>query len=355
MCRNHRDPVQCIVPPNILRHLAKSGDPEVQDAALRTLAIDTTIRFTRAIVERDLLPAERLTSATIASPQRSIYDAKDETSTQRTSLLRSEGQPASPDSSANEAYDGLGATFQFYWQVFQRNSIDGAGLPLVAFVHYGQKYDNAFWDGQEMVFGDGDGVLFGRFTAAVDVIGHELTHGVTGSEANLDYTGQSGALNESVSDVFGSMIKQYSLGQTSAQADWLIGAGLLAPGVNGKALRSMENPGTAYDDPRLGGKDPQPDSMAGYVQTTEDNGGVHLNSGIPNRAFTLFAKSLGGNSWDRAGQVWYDTLRDRSLRKNATFRDFAHRTSINASHRYGAGGDVVKALQAAWTTVGVKA
>src|SRR5437588_9073473 len=118
-------------------------------------------------------------------------------------------------------------------------------MPLIASVHYGKNYDNAFWDGQQMVFGDGDNVIFIGFTGATDVIGHELTHGVTGSEANLIYHGQPGALNESISDVFGSMVKQYKLNQKSDEADWLIGAGILAKGIQGKALRSMKQPVTA--------------------------------------------------------------------------------------------------------------
>ena len=167
---------------------------------------------------------------------------------------------------ADEAYDGLGATFNFYLQVMHRVSIDGQGLPLNATVHYDNAYDNAFWNGEQMVFGDGDGKLFNRFTISLDVIGHELTHGVTGSTAKLVYMGQPGALNESISDVFGSMIKQYKNNQAAADADWLIGAGLLTNQVNGKALRSMSAPGTAYNDPILG-RDPQPDNMSKYVNT----------------------------------------------------------------------------------------
>src|SRR5438045_1918371 len=128
-----------------------------------------------------------------------------------------------------------------------------------------------------MVCGDGDGALFNRFTIALDVIAHELTHGVTQTEAQLEYRGQSGALNESMSDVFGSLVKQWAGNQTARQADWLIGAGLFTPTVKGAAIRSMKAPGTAYDDPVLGA-DPQPADMANYVTTRADNGGVHINS-----------------------------------------------------------------------------
>jgi Zn-dependent metalloprotease len=236
--------------------------------------------------------------------------------------------------------------------VYHRNSIDNAGLPLKATVHYGEDFDNAFWDGQQMVFGDGDQVIFDGFTAALDVIGHELTHGVTGSEANLTYQGQPGALNESISDVFGSLVKQYASKQTADKADWLIGSGILSKGVHGKALRSMKAPGTAYDDEKLG-KDPQPGDMQHFVHTSDDNGGVHINSGIPNRAFFLVADAIGGYAWEKAGQIWYDTLIDHRLKPNANFATFANMTVLNAGARYGASGTEQKAVTDAWQKVGV--
>ena len=205
------------------------------------------------------------------------------------------------DDAVNEAYDGLGATWELWSTAYARDSLDGKGMPLLATVHYGRNYDNAFWDGSQMVFGDGDGVIFERFTKSLDVIGHELAHGVTEHTAGLLYQGQSGALNESISDVFGVLVKQKALGQSAAQADWLVGAELLNASVKGRALRDMRNPGTAYDDPRLG-KDPQPAHMDDYVDTQDDNGGVHINSGIPNRAFVLAADAIGGNAWDAAGR-----------------------------------------------------
>jgi len=167
----------------------------------------------------------------------------------------------------------------------------------------------------------------------------------------LAYTGQSGALNESVSDVFGSLVKQYALKQSASEADWLIGAGLLT--FKDQALRSMKAPGTAYDNNVLG-KDPQPADMQHYVHTAQDNGGVHLNSGIPNRAFYLVATALGGNAWVKAGQIWYDTIRDRSLKRTATFNAFAARTVANAKRRYGATSAEQKAVDDAWNKVGVK-
>jgi len=209
-------------------------------------------------------------------PQRTTCNAQNTTNLPG-EIVRTEGAGPTGDPAVDEAYNGLGDTYNFYWTVYQRNSIDDQGLPLNATVHFDQNYDNAFWNGERMVFGDGDGDLFNRFTISVDVIGHELTHGVTGDEAKLVYLNQPGALNESISDVFGSLVKQFALNQTADQADWLIGAGLFTAKVHGVALRSMKEPGTAYDDPVLG-KDPQPATMRNFVQTSDDNGGVHINS-----------------------------------------------------------------------------
>ena len=339
-----------IVPPHLLSRLADSG-LHVADAARRTLTADVRHRLTRGAVpwvgERHLAPP----TGVERRDDRAIYDDHD-TEHLPGSQVRAEGRPATGDPSADEAYDGLGATFDFYLDVYDRWSVDGQGLPLKGTVHYGRQYDNAFWNGSQMVFGDGDGAVFGRFTGSVDVIGHELTHGVTQYTANLVYHGQSGALNESVSDCFGSMVKQYQLGQDAADADWLIGAGLFLPSVQGVALRSMKDPGTAYDDPHLG-RDPQPASMAGYVDTTSDDGGVHINSGIPNRAFYLAATGIGGTSWEGAGAVWYDVLTSPTLPAAATFATFGTATVRAAEARFGRGSRHARAVAAAWREVGV--
>src|SRR6202040_848147 len=223
----HRHSIFCIVPPHGLREIARRGNAAQRNAALDTLALDTTMRTQRTAFQLLATSAPRPV-LTAAAPQvhRTIYTAKN-TQTEPGTLVRSEGQGASGDQEVDEAYGGLGSTFDFYLQNYQRNSIDDHGLPLIATVHYDNKFDNAFWDGHQMVFGDGDGTVFNRFTISLDVIGHELTHGVTGSEATLLYSRQSGALNESCSDVFGSLVKQYVLKQTASEADWLIGAGLL--------------------------------------------------------------------------------------------------------------------------------
>ncbi len=342
-----------IVPPYILQAMARCEDPVLVAHAQRSLLHGDQVRAGRpaSTVASHPRPAHAAPGGT-AAPDRTIGDAQGKQTTPGTTV-RTEGAQPTGDAAVDEAYDGLGDTWTFYSSVFQRSSVDGQGLPLLATVHYGANYDNAFWNGEQMVFGDGDGVVFGRFTHSVDVIGHELTHGVTQYTAGLSYQDQSGALNESVSDVFGSLVKQFRLGQSAADADWLIGADLLEPSVKGRALRDMLHPGTAYDDPRLG-KDPQPADMAGYVTTTDDNGGVHINSGIPNRAFALAATTLGGNAWQTCGPVWYAVLTGDQIRADCDFATFA-RLTVTAAGASGVDPAVAPAVQQAWETVGVLA
>ncbi len=329
--------VCCVIPPHILRRLAER--PEHRERALRTLAVTERLRGRREVF------AQLISGLSAGQKRRTIYDAQGQINLPGV-LVRGEGDAPTGDIAVNEAYDFSGSTYDFYLNAYNRNSIDDHGLRLDSTVHYDQQFDNAFWDGRQMVYGDGDRVLFDRFTKCIDVVGHELTHGVTQFTAQLIYQGQSGALNESMSDVFGSLVKQMAAGQTADKADWLIGAGLFMPNVNGVALRSMKDPGTAYDDPQIG-KDPQPADMAHYVDTADDNGGVHINSGIPNRAFYLTAAQIGGNAWEEAGRIWYVTLTTR-LQPNADFQAAADTTFAVAGELYGAGSPEQQAVQAGW-------
>jgi len=342
-----------IVPPYLLDRIAASADgPEglLAGPARRTLATDARLRAARPERARAAVgPVE-------PGPQRTVSDARGTTELPG-DVVRGEDDPPTGDPAVDEAHDGLGATWALLLEAFARDSLDGAGRPLPATVHYGRRYDNAFWDGERMVFGDGDGQVFGRFTASLSVIGHELGHGVVQHTADLPYRGQSGALNESVADVLGALVEQHAAGQSAEEATWLIGRGLFRPGVRGVALRSMAAPGTAYDDPVLG-RDPQPGHMDGYVITEEDDGGVHLNSGIPNRAFHLTATALGGRAWERAGRVWYDALLDPRLAPASgsgapDFARFAAVTADAAVRRWGAASPEVEAVRAAWDGVGV--
>jgi Zn-dependent metalloprotease len=346
----HRHSIFCVIPPYVLDKIISEGSAEQRAAALRTKSLDNTFRAMRlsAITSRAASP--QMPTAFNASPEMSIsiYDAKNQQNLPGTTV----DPETSDDVAVKEAYEGLKATFDFYEQVYGRNSIDDEGLPLIATVHYDEAYNNAFWNSIQMVFGDGDGVLFNRFTISLDVIGHELTHGVTEDEAQLVYFQQSGALNESMSDVFGSLIKQYVNKETADKADWLIGKGLLAEGINGEALRSMKDPGSAFDDPVLG-KDPQPKHMDNYNNTFADNGGVHINSGIPNHAFYLVATRLGGYSWEKAGRIWYRTLISNQLKPIAKFRRFARITEDVAKTMFGLDSEEHKIVRASWKDVGV--
>jgi len=338
---------QGFVPPHITSHIAAHG----QDESIRAAADETTKHDEGIRAARAHAVGETGTQTTL---NRKVYDCKGGTGLPGT-LVRAEDQnpigTRDKTGDPDECYDGFGATYNFYKTIFGRNSIDNKGLPLIGSVHYRKKYDNAMWDGKQMVFGDGDGVLFNGFTDELDVIGHELTHGVTQYTASLDYNGESGALNESMSDCFGIMIKQWALKQTSAEANWLIGEGILAAGINGVALRSMKAPGTAYDDPKLGGKDPQPDTIANKYTGTQDNGGVHINSGIPNKAFYLTCIALGGSSWEKAGKIWYEVLTGGKLTTTAQFQDFADLTASFAGTMYDS--DAQKKVVEAWAGVGI--
>jgi len=341
--------INCIVPPHLLRKLLQSKDPNIRQAALNTLLATERLRGER------LIRGGLTFSAAPGQARRTVFDCRGSTRLSSAVIARTEDGDASNDPSVNRAFDGFGKTRDFYREVYQRNSIDDKGMRLDGYVHRGFKYNNAFWDGQQMVFGDGDGVLFTDFTSSLDVIGHELTHGVTENTAGLEYHVESGALNESISDVFGSLVKQWSLQQTADQADWLIGAEVFTPDVAADALRSMKAPGTAYDNETLG-KDPQPDHMNNFVRLpdTEDGdfGGVHINSGIPNKAFYLVASGVGGFAWEASGHIWYEALKASGT--TTQFQSFADTTYWKASELYGTNSLPQQAVQDAWAQVGIR-
>lgn len=347
MTRHH---VNCIVPPHILQKLLQNPDEETRNIALSTLLATTRLRAERRIVAQF-----GFTPNIAGTRRRTLYDCRGAFSLRNANLVRSESDPKSADGTVNRAYDGLGTTYDFYKQVLDRNSIDGRGMRLDGFVHYGRNYNNAFWDGRQMVFGDGDGRIFTDFTASLDVVAHELAHGVTEFTANLEYHNQSGALNESISDVFGSLVKQWSLGQTADQADWLIGKEIFSPGIHGDALRSLKSPGSAYSDSRIG-QDPQPKHIDQFVRLPDteegDWGGVHINSGIPNHAFYLTATFVGGNAWEAPGHIWYESLKASTERTE--FQEFADTTSQMAGRLYGTGSTQQQAVRAAWKEVGIR-
>ena len=352
------DHVCFIVPPHVLIQIIDDGSPDLRTSAVRTLAISERVRERRAVTRRLVQHQPQAALALLLAQvgaKRTVYDAQHGSQGNLPGIpVRREGDPPVADAAVNQAYEGSGTTFDFYEQVFNRNSVDGQGLELVSSVHFETDYDNAFWDGSQMVYGDGDGQMFkrGGFTECLDVIAHELTHGVTQFTAGLRYRSQSGALNESFSDVFGSLVRQRSLGQTADQADWLIGEGIMGPELPGEALRSLKAPGTAFKF------DNQPADMAHYVNLPDDgdprhdNGGVHINSGIPNHAFYLAATGIGGNAWDKAGAIWYTTLTTR-LNENSDFQAAADATVAVSGELYGVAGTEQQAVRAAWEQVGI--
>lgn len=336
-----------IVPPYLLRSIAENGDDEDRERALAALSLSAGPRRERASLTQ-------LAGVLVLPPRvkrRTIFDAA-----QRRALpgriVRTEGERRTRDASVDEAYDAAGKTYDYFRRVHGRRSLDDHGLGIRSTVHYGDAFSNAHWDGRQMIYGDGDGKYFHRFTASLDVVAHELTHGVTQYAAALGFSGQCGALAEHFSDVFGILVKQYWLGQTSAQADWLIGAGLLTSRVSGAGIRSMRAPGSAYDD-RVLGRDPQPAHMRGYVKTSGDDRGVHINSGIPNHAFYRVATLLGGRAWEVAGRIWYHAL-SRGLGPRSQFRHCADATSRAAAELYGTASEPRDAVRAAWKAVGIE-
>ncbi len=349
-CESHHehDALLCILPPYMLENLAEHGTAAEKKLARQALADASAVRAERSAIASRTTRSPRAAAA--VAKRRTIYSANNGTQLPGTKV-RGEGQSATGDASVDEAYDGAGATFDLYHDVYSRNSIDNQGMELISTVHYNQNYNNAFWNGQQMTYGDGDGNLFNRFTIAIDIIGHEMTHGVVQHEANLVYQNQPGALNESFADVFGSLVKQRSLNHTAAQADWLIGAGLFASGVNAQGIRSMKAPGTAYDDPKIG-KDPQPAHMNDIYTGSGDHGGVHINSGIPNRAFYIAATQIGGYAWEKAGRIWYETLRDK-LAANSDFQTAANETYNVAGALYGINSAEQQAVRNGWEAVGL--
>jgi Zn-dependent metalloprotease len=350
-----RNPLHCIIPPYVLENIAESGTEEQRTWAERTLDVSGDMRLVREAIAKGEVPVPFSADAT-AGKNRRVYSA-DYASVLPGRLVRQEGDPPCGDAAVDEAFEGAGLTYDLFMNAYQRDSIDGRGMDILSTVHFQKSYDNAFWNGRQMVYGDGDEDLppnlriFNRFTIALDVIGHELTHGVTQYEANLVYQRQSGAVNESMSDVFGSLVKQQRLKQGARSADWIIGEGLFTGNVNGIGLRSMKAPGTAYNDPLLG-SDPQPGHMRDYVNTNADNGGVHINSGIPNRAFYVTAFDINGFAWEKAGRIWYVTLTEK-LNSTSDFAATAAATYQVAGDLYGRNSMEQQAVLNGWKEVGI--
>ena len=345
--------IRYVIPSYMLERIELNGPEELRTAAAEALKRSESFRGERAAVQSQIASGE------LARPQepvsdpaqvgRRVFDAGGWESLPG-SLGRSEGDPPTGDTAADEAYAGAGLTYFFFRDEYGRNSIDDRGMGMDATVHYGTRFNNAFWTGRQMVYGDGDDVLFTRFTKNLDIMAHELSHGGIQYEANLEYEYQSGALHESFADVFGALVKQRSFGQDAKEADWLIGTDVLIGGSY--AMRSLKAPGTAYLNHSVLGDDPQGATMDEYqdVGYYNDRGGVHLNSGIPNHAFYLAAMELGGFAWQRAGRIWYGAL-CHHLQRDADFQTAAGVLVQVAREEFGPGSLEEKAVAKGWREV----
>jgi Zn-dependent metalloprotease len=280
---------------------------------------------------------------------RTVYDAESKARLPGR-VVREEASEPSSDVIINNAFEYSGNTWDFFFNSFKRDSIDNKGFHLRSTVHFSKNYPNAFWNGTNLVFGDGDGEIFKTFML-LDISAHEISHGLTEHTAGLEYYSQSGALNEHYSDVFGSLVKQFVRNESADKANWIIGEGLFTEKINGVGIRLMSAPGAAFDDAIIG-RDKQTSHMKDYNHSPEDNQCVHINSGIPNKAFYEFSKNIGGNAWLLPGKVWYETLLTK-LNSKSTFQNMTDATQEVVIKNYGT-GIALKALKEAWASVGLK-
>lgn len=334
------------MPPYILSNIAERGDEEDRVRALAALELSAQPRRERqvaAVVAGAVFVPRR-------AKWRTIYDAQHGRELPGRTV-RTEGSRRSRDVAVDEAYELAGRTYDYFLRNHDRRSLDDRGMRLESTVHFGKNFNNAHWDGRQMIYGDGDGKYFNRFTSSIDIVAHELTHGLTQYTAALGFSGQVGALAEHYSDVFGVLVKQYWRNVTASRADWTIGGELLTSRVNGSGIRSMKAPGSAYDDPILG-TDPQPAHMRNFVKTSSDDRGVHINSGIPNHAFYRVATLIGGRAWEVAGKIWYHAL-TRDLGPRSRFQHCADATWRAAGELFGDGSEPQDAVAAGWKAVGI--
>jgi Zn-dependent metalloprotease len=326
--------------------MAGSTNAKVRKFALDNIAASAAARAMRSTMA--LLPGMTAIPSPSKKKHRLVYDGKKKLALPG-KLVREESKAKVKDAAANEAYDHTGSVYDFWHQNFDRNSLDGNGMSLISTVHHRVGYGNAFWNGEQMAYGDGDGVAFNRFTLALDVIGHELAHGIVTFTSNLDYQDEPGALNEHFADVFGVLCRQWRDATPVSKANWLIGAELVTPAPTRKGIRDMSAPGTAFvADPHLG-TDPQPQHLNKKYTGSADFGGVHINSGIPNYAFYLIASSLGGRAWETPGKIWYRSL--LKLTKNSDFKEMARTTWQVAVTDFDA--TTANEVKKGWAAVGI--
>ena len=348
-----------IIHPIILQEIEKNGNEQQKKDAQRAMQSIISIRG-RKLAQHGQVKLPTL-AATLKPPlRRKVCDSRGSGSLPGM-IKREEGQAATGDKDVDAAFDLSGDAYTLFEKVLQRKSIDNNGMPLVSSVHYiepgEQFYNNASWFDNQMIYGDADPNVFTTVLLRT-VAAHEMGHGVVHFEGGLVYSNDTGAMNEHFADVFGILAEQFFKKQDVNQSNWLIGEGIWAKNIKGKALRSMSNPGTAYDD-SLVGKDIQPDHMDKYLRLPNtpdgDWGGVHINSGIPNCAFYKASKYIGGNAWETTGLIWYAALRSLPGKpSNTTFQDLANVTTEIARRLFEGEPEKQDALHKAWTEVGLQ-
>lgn len=337
-----------IVPREVLTRFARDKDlsAELRRAFLDTAQISHEIRDLRS-------QAAKMTSTALAhagvlvelapAPLVTVYDCK-HTFTLPGTPVPNPGSSADPTAKRN--FGETTNVAKFYKDVFNRNSIDDHGMTMMSSIHYGSKFNNAMWNGSQMIYGDGDGSIFIDFTNGDDVVGHELTHGVTQHSLQLNYADEAGGLNESMSDCFGSMFRQWEKKQDVKSADWLIGHDIMGPTAKARGftcLRDMANPAAKHC------LAPQPTH---YSQITPGMD-PHYSSGPPNLAFSTACNALGGKSWEKIGQVWYHSLTGFGPTPNMKMKPFADRTRQVAHTMYSATPAVAAAVDNGWKHVGL--
>jgi Zn-dependent metalloprotease len=337
-----------IIPGDVLARFANDDQlhEDARAAFHKALAIEADWRALRDVHVRlfalasDVLSIHPIVART---PDITVYDCHHGTALPGTHVLN---PGKSRDATAKRACEATTAVARFYKEVFNRNSVNNRGMTLQSSIHYGADYNNAFWNGQQMTYGDGDKQIFIDFTLGNDVIAHELTHGVTQSSAQFAYVDQAGGLNESMSDVFGSMFRQWQAGQTADKADWLIGHDILGPAAKKRGLTCLRNLADPADEKAIS-------RQPAHFQYYEDGMDPHLSSGVPNLAFQKAAVAIGGKSWEKAGQVWYKALTGFPPAPNMTMKAFADRTRDLARTMFPAPAPVAGAIDAAWKAVGL--
>jgi Zn-dependent metalloprotease len=336
-----------IVPPDVLKRLARDRSLSANERAalLDTLQFEKEWRRhrdanARASVARMQLASAAPVNGAAPPPSILVYDCAHGTSLP--------GKPVSApgnDATSKNVFVETKALVDFYKTMFGRNSVDNLGMSLQSSIHFSVKYNNAFWNGNQMTYGDGDGSIFVDFSRGNDVIGHELTHGVTQFTLQLGYTNEAGGLNESLSDVFGSMFRQWQATQSVDEADWLIGRDIMGPAAIARGytcLRDMAKPAAKHC------LAPQPDHYKKYTPGMDP----HYSSGIPNLAFYKAATAIGGYSWETAGRIWYEAMTSGASQR-MKMSAFAKRTRSIAAKSFAGQPVVAKAIDAAWKAVGL--